>query len=312
MEMKVTFSEENGAFTPEFGEVQVIDAGGVASVTQTTTSTEDGGVNVVTIALTNGEKSTFRVRNGSRGSDGVDGKDGADGKPGQPGDPGKDGKSATHRWDGTVLTITSASGTTSADLKGEKGEPGDPGKDGKDGADGKPGENYVLTDEDRADIAQQAAVLVEDGDVLANKAAKPLIIYADNAPNTGTNSESGIPIFTIGYSPSDLKNHADNGGSVIIVRYNRHYSMYDATEESAKFRFIEATDTQVDWYHAVLDANKAVTITKTTHKSRMETTTGGAVGQIPRIKSLSSKGFPLTWEFVDITDVLPNGDEVSY
>ena len=35
---------------------------------------------------------------------------------------GKDGVSATHTWNGTVLTITSASGTSSADLKGEKGE----------------------------------------------------------------------------------------------------------------------------------------------------------------------------------------------
>lgn len=35
---------------------------------------------------------------------------------------GKDGISATHSWNKTVLTITSASGTSSADLKGEKGD----------------------------------------------------------------------------------------------------------------------------------------------------------------------------------------------
>ena len=35
-----------------------------------------------------------------------------------------EGLSATHSWDGTVLTITSASGTSSADLKGEKGVSG--------------------------------------------------------------------------------------------------------------------------------------------------------------------------------------------
>lgn len=34
---------------------------------------------------------------------------------------GKDGISATHSWNGTVLTVTSASGTSSADLKGEPG-----------------------------------------------------------------------------------------------------------------------------------------------------------------------------------------------
>lgn len=54
---------------------------------------------------------------------------------GTPGESGKDGVSVTHSWEGTVLTLTSASGTTQTDLKGE------PGKDGKDGADGKDGED---------------------------------------------------------------------------------------------------------------------------------------------------------------------------
>lgn len=80
---------------------------------------------------------------GQPGKDGSDGKDGADGytpvkgkdyfdgKDGQDGSPGKDGSngvSATHSWNGTVLTVTSASGTSSADLKGEKGNQGNPGK----------------------------------------------------------------------------------------------------------------------------------------------------------------------------------------
>lgn len=47
---------------------------------------------------------------------------------GKDGEKGNDGISATHSWDGTTLTITSASGTSSADLKGEKGD------NGKDGA----------------------------------------------------------------------------------------------------------------------------------------------------------------------------------
>lgn len=39
----------------------------------------------------------------------------------------KHGTSCTHSWDGTVLTVTSASGTSSADLAGPKGDKGDPG-----------------------------------------------------------------------------------------------------------------------------------------------------------------------------------------
>ena len=36
------------------------------------------------------------------------------------------GISATHSWEGTTLTITSASGSSSVDLKGEKGDSYDP------------------------------------------------------------------------------------------------------------------------------------------------------------------------------------------
>lgn len=47
---------------------------------------------------------------------------GDDGKDGQDGVDGKDGVSVTHEWIGTVLRVTSASGTSEADLKGEKGD----------------------------------------------------------------------------------------------------------------------------------------------------------------------------------------------
>lgn len=171
------------------------------------------------------------------------------------------------------------------------------------------------------------------GEVLAGKAVKPLIINADNAPNTGATSSSGVPVFTIDYTPSDLRKHSEKGGSVVIVRHGRHYEMYDATDDSARFRFIEASDTQVDWYHAVLDINNAVTITKTTHKSRMETTSGGTVGKIPCITGLNSKGLPIAWEFIDgvpqcsssdngkflrvvggvaTWDTIPNAEEASF
>lgn len=49
------------------------DGVGIKSVTQTTTSTEDSGENVVTVELTDGSSSQFKVRNGSKGSSGKDG-----------------------------------------------------------------------------------------------------------------------------------------------------------------------------------------------------------------------------------------------
>lgn len=71
------------------------------------------------------------------GSDGVNGKDG---KNGVDGSPGKDGVSVTHSWNGTTLTVTSASGTSSADLKGSKGDKGDKGDAGSVGLQGEKGE----------------------------------------------------------------------------------------------------------------------------------------------------------------------------
>lgn len=57
---------------------------------------------------------------------------GEKGDKGDQGESGSDGVSATHSWNGTTLTITSASGTSSADLKGEKGDKGDQGEAGVD------------------------------------------------------------------------------------------------------------------------------------------------------------------------------------
>lgn len=76
---------------------------------------------------------------------------------------GADGVSATHKWNGTVLTITSASGTSSADLKGDtgakgdKGDPGEPGASGAPGADGKTPERGVdyWTETDKAEIVAE-------------------------------------------------------------------------------------------------------------------------------------------------------------
>ena len=50
------------------------DGVGIQSVEQTTTSTEDGGTNVVTVTKTDGTSSTFQVRNGGKGDKGADGK----------------------------------------------------------------------------------------------------------------------------------------------------------------------------------------------------------------------------------------------
>lgn len=79
-----------------------------------------------------------------RGPQGQAGKDGSNGKD------GKDGVSITHTWNGTSLSITSASGTSQVDLKGQKG---DQGQIGPQGPQGPAGSDYVLTQNDKTEIA---------------------------------------------------------------------------------------------------------------------------------------------------------------
>ena len=101
------------------------------------------GKSAYEIAVENGfvgtETEWLASLKGAPGKDGAPGRDGADGAPGRDGTDGRDGVSATHEWNGTTLTITSASGTTSANLKGDPGRDGIDGAPGKDGAPGEPG-----------------------------------------------------------------------------------------------------------------------------------------------------------------------------
>lgn len=87
---------------------------------------------------------------GIQGPAGAAGRDGADGKDGKDGIDGRDGVSATHSWNGTVLTITSASGTSSADLEGTRGAAG------KDGYTPVRGTDY-WTEADKREIVEEVA-----------------------------------------------------------------------------------------------------------------------------------------------------------
>ena len=76
---------------------------------------------------------------GPQGPQGEKGDKGDTGAQGPAGADGKDGVSVTHEWVGTTLSVTSASGTSSADLKGEKGEQGIQGAQGPKGDTGDRG-----------------------------------------------------------------------------------------------------------------------------------------------------------------------------
>lgn len=94
---------------------------GIASIQQTTKSTEDDGVNVITVTLTDGNTATFEVENGSKGS------------KGDKGDSVTVKSVSESTADGGSNVVTFSDGKTVTIKNGSKGSDG---KDGSNGADG--------------------------------------------------------------------------------------------------------------------------------------------------------------------------------
>lgn len=105
------------------------DGVGISSIKQTTTSTTNGGTNVITATLTNGQTSTFNIKNGTRGTTGA---------TGATGPAGADGVGVTNVTQTTtsdedggtnVITITLSNGNTyTFNVKnGSKGSTGSTG-----------------------------------------------------------------------------------------------------------------------------------------------------------------------------------------
>lgn len=93
---------------------------------------------------------------GERGPQGEQGIQGPKGDTGKQGPAGADGVSVTHSWNGTTLTVTSASGTSSADLKGEKGDTGAQGEQGIQGPKGDKGDTGLQGEKgDKGDTGAQ-------------------------------------------------------------------------------------------------------------------------------------------------------------
>ncbi len=101
------------------------DGVSISSVIQTTTSITDDGNNVVTVTLSDGTKSSFIVKNGSKGSQGAKGDTGATGPQGPKGDTGNTGATGSPGKDGfsptvTVSDIEGGHRITITDKNGEK------------------------------------------------------------------------------------------------------------------------------------------------------------------------------------------------
>lgn len=93
-----------------------------------------------------------------------------------------------HQWDGTVLTITSDSGTSSADLKGAKGDDGVRGPQGIAGSSASAptieipnGFGFIQVGDTQiiADTTQDTFTLAAGNDISLSVKGKTVIINAD-------------------------------------------------------------------------------------------------------------------------------------
>ena len=114
--VQVVKYEQSGSVLPEVG----------TSVAEQIAAVADNAKKIATSVRNEADAGAFDGKDGYTPVKGIDYFD------------GNNGVSVTHEWEGTVLKVTSASGTTSADLKGETGPQGPKGETGAKGADGTP------------------------------------------------------------------------------------------------------------------------------------------------------------------------------
>ena len=213
----LTEAKESGEF----------DGKGIANVTQSFWTRQDAagndvGTTTTTITYTDGQQTVIEVKDGvtgpmglrglqgetgptgdtgpqgDKGDTGPKGDTGDTGPQGPAGEPGKDGVSVSHSWNGTKLTITSSSGTSTVDLKGETGPTGDTGPKGDTGAAGidgytpQKGIDYY-TEADKAELIQ--AVLVSIG--------TPVYGLVDENNNIVLMGELSEDTYTVKYEMED-------------------------------------------------------------------------------------------------------------
>ena len=181
----------------------------VTSVVQTTTSSADGGSNVVTVTLSDGKTSTFTVKNGSKGSQG---------EKGEKGDTGAEGPQGVQGIQG----IQGPKGDTGADGaqgpkgdQGEQGPKGDKGDKGDTGAAGTNGTNGVSVSS-----VKQTTTSTADGGTnvvtvtLSNGTTSTFNVKNGSKGSNGTNGTNGTngATFTPSVDSEGNLSWTNNGG----------------------------------------------------------------------------------------------------
>ena len=156
-----------------------------------------------------------------RGPQGIQGVPGETGPAGQPGQNGKDGVSITHTWNGTSLSITSASGTSEMDLRGPIGPAGQDGQD------------YVLTQNDKTEIAglvdltNYATTTYVDNAVAGIEIPEEIKHITITDASELLNLESGLYIVDNEFIVNTLKGEYSFGGIMAVKQDQMNYTFID-------------------------------------------------------------------------------------
>ena len=144
----------------------------------------------------------------------------------------------SHEWNGTVLTVTSDSGTSSADLKGEKGDDGARGAQGATlvkSVNGKQGE-VKLTAGDVNALPSGELVKVEQGGTGKNS-IDGVMELVNNSYNRSTISIETTDIFTLlpgiyhaEQSVTTEQNYPIAGSKILIEVLGQHRRDYIAPD----------------------------------------------------------------------------------
>lgn len=116
----------------------------------------------------------------------------------------------SHNWEGTVLSVTSGSGTTSADLQGPKGDSGAAGSPGNDGEDGVGIASVQQTTSSTADGGKNVMTLT-----LTNGTTSTFTVYNGKKGSTG----SGITMKKLWTNASPTSSFAAQTVSVNLSGY---------------------------------------------------------------------------------------------
>ena len=195
----------------------------------------------LTLTFDDGTSYTTPSIRGAAGKDGADGKDGQDGAKGDKGDQGIQGIQGEPGTPGEKGDQGPKGDTGET---GPKGDKGDTGATGPKGDKGDPGEDYVLTDADKQEIAGMVGA-AEIPDYWKTYLDGKIAAIKQNQDNGGKDAVSYIVITDIHY-PSNLGKISPALAKYIMDRCNIKFVLILGDVRTRGIRLTEA-ESEAEW-----------------------------------------------------------------